>query len=429
MNRVKKGCRVSVLLGAGVLLVATACSSSSKPASSSPTSTKSGGTTAHTETVNVGIITSLTGAQSATFAQLAKYTEDRITEANQLNQVPGVHINYVVDDNQSTPQGELAAAQDLVENKHVFAVIEDDALGFAAQPYLTAHNIPVVAPGFDGPEYGNPANKNLFSVEGSFDPKNHSVTTWGSFFKSQGVTSLAVLGYGDSPSSSATVKVIAASAKNAGIATPYVSTAPDFGDVDFTQAAIDIKNAGANGVATEFEIPSNVALITALKQAGVTMKAIFVTTGYGSDTLSDPAVESESQGVDYGNTYPPIELGSPGVKAFEADLVKYAGVTGDPGFAAETGWLTGDLFVTGLQKAGSNPTPASFISGLRSDTDYNPYNMLTQGVNYSQFGQGTATLSPGNCMYVAKLTGSTFAPISGANPVCGTNIPNSDQTP
>jgi branched-chain amino acid transport system substrate-binding protein len=413
---------------AAIVLAACGSSGSSNPGSSNTGSANPGSGSSGTKTVTIGIIGSKTGPQAPLFSAMAGYVQDRINKANATNEVPGVHFKTAVDDNQSTPAGELTAAHDLVQNKHVFGIIEADALGFSAYRYLVQQKVPVVAPGFDGPEYGDSANRNLFAEEGSSDPHNHSVTTFGTELKGQGVTKLAVIADGDSPAAAATAKVIAASAKNAGIAVPYNAKSVTFATTDFTQVASDIKRAGADGVISEMQSNQNAALVTALKQDDVSTKAIVFSTGYGPDTTDNAALTKVSQGVDFSTVYPPIELQSAATKAFSADLSKYAGVTGDPSFAASTGWFIGDLFMKGMTLAGKNPTPASFITGLRDDTDYNPYGLYSPGLNLTQFGQSTATLAPGNCNWLTKLKGSTFQPINGDEPACGTNIPNSNQT-
>jgi branched-chain amino acid transport system substrate-binding protein len=377
--------------------------------------------------VKVGLIISKTGPQAPVFAPFQKYIQARLDKANQTHEVPGVHFDLIVDDDQSTPAGEMAAATDLVANKHVFGIIEASALGFAAYRYLVQQKVPVVAAGFDGPEYGDPANVNLFPYWGSFDPKYHSVTTFAHFLKGQGVTKLAVLGVGDSPSATGSAKVTAASARNAGISVPYLNTSVTFATSDFTQVAVEMKQAGVNGLALYLQSNQNVSLITALKQDGVRMKAILVDSGYGTDTTSDPAATAALQGADFDTIYPPVELGTAGVKAFQADLQKYAKASGDPGFAASIGWFTTDIFVTGVKLAGKPPTPAAFIKNLRKVTDYNPYGLLATGFNFTQFGKATNGLAPGNCFWVSKLVGKIFEPIKGAAPMCGSNIPNSDQ--
>ena len=48
----------------------------------------------------------------------------------------GYNIKYVEADTGSTPTGALTAAQRLVEQDHVFAVLGDSSLFFAAAPYL-----------------------------------------------------------------------------------------------------------------------------------------------------------------------------------------------------------------------------------------------------------------------------------------------------
>jgi branched-chain amino acid transport system substrate-binding protein len=413
---VRKALISLAVLGAGALL-ATACGSSSNNSGSGGGS----GTT-----VEVGIIGSLTGAQAPTFAKMVPYVEDYLKMENETNAVPGVKFTWVVDDDQSTPTGELAAAQDLVQNKHVFGIIEADALGFGAYRFLVQEKTPVVSPGFDGPEYTSSA-PNLFPEEGSFDPKNHSVTTWGTFFKGIGAKKVAVLTDGDSPSASATAKVIAASIKNAGLQA-YTDESATFATTNFSSQALTIKDSGADAVATEFLLNQNAALATALKNDHIPMKAELFSTGYGPDTTSQSALTQTLQDTYFSTVYPPIELHTAATAKFEAALKKYAGVNGDPSFDASNGWFIGDLFATGVKLAGSHPTPASFISGLRKDSDFNPYGLLPKGIDYTDYGTGTATLAPGNCMWVTRLSGTTFYPVSKAGPVCGSNIPNSDQS-
>jgi hypothetical protein len=60
-----------------------------------------------------------------------------LTQRVVLARRAGYTIKYVIGDTTSTPGGALTAAQKLVEQDHVFAVIAVSSLTFAAANYLT----------------------------------------------------------------------------------------------------------------------------------------------------------------------------------------------------------------------------------------------------------------------------------------------------
>src|SRR5579859_4452557 len=101
------------------LMVATAIAVAA--CSSTGNKTASGGDS--TKTVTLGLLTSLTGPLSAVFGQATvAATQARIALANDKHEIPGVTLKLVVQDDQSTPAGALAATQVLVNQDHVFAL-------------------------------------------------------------------------------------------------------------------------------------------------------------------------------------------------------------------------------------------------------------------------------------------------------------------
>jgi hypothetical protein len=72
----------------------------------------------------------------------------------------------VVQDDQSSPAGALAATQVLVNQDHVFALIDASALFAAAYKYTVQNNVPVLGWG-DSTEFSDPGNRNLFAYFGS----------------------------------------------------------------------------------------------------------------------------------------------------------------------------------------------------------------------------------------------------------------------
>src|SRR5947208_15573614 len=105
-----------------VLMVAAGCSSSS----SSGTRSGSGG-----KTFTVGVLTDLTGPAASGNQTSPQGVKAGAVYASQQ----GYTIKYVVADTTTNPSAVLSAAQKLVQQDHVFAVIAVSALTFSAAPY------------------------------------------------------------------------------------------------------------------------------------------------------------------------------------------------------------------------------------------------------------------------------------------------------
>ena len=114
----------------------------------------------------------------------------------------GYTIKYVVADTGSTPTGALAAAQKLVDQDHVFAVLAYSGATFGAEPFLKSKGIPVIGVNIDATEWATAPN--MFSVGGTSD-YTKVFTQTGLQFKGLGATNIAcdrllrvseLLGYG-----------------------------------------------------------------------------------------------------------------------------------------------------------------------------------------------------------------------------------------
>jgi branched-chain amino acid transport system substrate-binding protein len=327
----------------------------------------------------------------------------------------------VTADDQSAVSTDLTAAQDLVETKHVFAVIGYSPYQFGSTSYLQKAGIPVVGAAFDGPEWGLQPYTNMFSYV-PLDAKYPASTEYGIFLKSIGVTNMAGFAYGISPSSTASIKQQQKSVLAAGLKAGYTNLSVPFGGVDFTADVLAMKSAGVNGYACSCVESSDLALATAAKQGGLSAKGLFY-TGYSQSTLSDPTAAAAAQNQYFTTVTVPYELHQPGTNAILANLKTYdpSYTGGDPDYGLQGGYLSAQLMIKGLQVAGQNPTRASFINGMHGVTSYDDNGVLPSPVNFSlaQFGQYPAT----SCDYFVQLQGTTFVP---QPKVCGTLIPNSD---
>lgn len=397
---------------ATMVTVAAGCGSSAKSASGSGPSPSAGG--GHTYTV--GVLTDLTGPAASGNKTSVQGVQAGVVMAKRA----GYDIKYVVGDTTTSPNGALSAAQKMVQEDHVLAVIADSALTFSASNYLTSQGIPVIGAAEDGPEWMS--SKNMFSVYGALDTTKVS-TTYGDFFKMKGVTTVGALGYGISPASAESAKAAGVSAQHAGLKSGYVNANFQFGSTNVQPIAIAMKNAGVDGLTATVDPNTGFSLITALRQLGDNPKVALLPTGYGGDlSQAGPGALQDAQGVYFSVSFEPVEMHTPATEQFVSDL-KSAGVQTEPTYAEYVGYTSVAMLDAALKAAGSDPTHSSLIDALDGLRNFSDAGLL-----------GTHTFSPGDrastpigidgCYWITELSGQSFHLVPGADPICGTEIPN-----
>ena len=398
------------------MLLAAGCSSSKKSAGSS------GGGSSAGKTITIGVLADLTGLASADDTTVPQGVQAGIGLAT----AKGYHIKYVVADSASNPATALSAAQKLVDQDHVFAVVLVSALGFSAAPFLLAHTIPVVGAAIDSTEWIT--DRNMFSILGTEDYSKVS-TVWGQIFQQLGSTNIASVGYSISPSSSESAKGVAISAQHAGLKVGYLNANFPFGSTNVGPVVLSIKNAGVTGFSGSIEESTEFALISQLRQAGVNLKVALMATGYGGDlAVGGPGATQDAQGVYFLTGFEPAEMHTAATQQLQSALATYAHVNGDPTFAEYLGYLSVDALVQGLQAAGSNPTQSSVINALLGMHNYNGAGLYgNHSVAFDLAGRGQNAGADG-CEWITQYQGSTFHLISGLDPVCGTIIPGAKTT-
>ncbi len=394
---------------AALVVIATVGFSSSKP---------SGATAKDGRTYTIGLLTDLTGLAASAVETSPLGIKAGIGVADQ----EGYHIKYVVADTGSTPNGALVATQKLVDQDHVFAVIAISGLTFGGASFLTSQGVPVIGSASDSTEWI--ASRNMFSVTntGSF---TNVYTTDGLLLKLLGVTNLGVIGFGVSPSSADSATGASLSAKAAGVKTGYLNANVPFGTTNVAPLALAMKSGGVNGFIGEVGTNTSFAAVSALRQDGVTLKGTLLPTGYGGDlTQGGPGSKQIAQGLDFLSSFEPVEMHTAATERIQAALKKYSGVTTDPTYGEYLGYVSVDAFVDGLKAAGANPTQASFIKTMLGITHYTA-NGLAGGhtVSFGMAGRGEVE-GADNCAWVTRYSGSTFHLITGAEPLCGSLIPN-----
>jgi ABC-type branched-subunit amino acid transport system substrate-binding protein len=404
-----------------VLMVAAACSSSSKSNSSAGTN-PAGGTTAGNssgggKTITVGVLTDLTGPGaniSSTFPQGVK-------AGIGLAAKDGYNIKYVVADSATSPAGELAAAQKLVLQNHVYAVVASSVLLFSAAKFLADHGIPVFGPGADGDEWIT--TPSMFSIIG-YQDYTKVYTMFGDFLKAKGVTNLGSVGYGIEPSSKENAEENAASAQHAGIKVGYLNTAFPLGSTNVGPLVLAMKAAGIDGLATSIVTNSSFAIVNGLKQQGINLKVNLLPTGYGGDLIQGgPGAEHSAQGSYFLTGAQPVELHTPATQQFQNALKAYAGVTGLPTFSEYNGYLAIAALEAGLKAGGTNQTQAQLINTMLNLKGFDGRGLWGgHKLSFAMADRGTIS-SVDNCIWFEQYMGTEFIPVQGFSPICGSVIP------
>lgn len=408
----KRHQRIAAGLLALFALLAAACSSSS----SSPTTTTGSGGSGSSHVFTLGVLTDLTGPA----ASGNKTSPMGVQAGVALAKSEGYTVKYVVADTGTNPTQALSAAQQLVQQDHVDAVVSVSSLTFSAAPWLTQQGVPVVGVAEDGPEWMT--STNMFSVFGPLDTTKVT-TTPGSFFKLEGATNVGSLGYSVSPASSESAQAVGISVTEAGLKAGYVNGAFPFGGTNVQPVAIR-DEVGRHRRLCFRDRPQHLVRAAHRPQAG------------GGQREGRRPPDRLRRGPRAGG--PQRDPGGPG-RLLPLDLRAGRDAhRGNPAVPADAlegrGHPRPDVRgVRGLHVRGALPRrpeggrrrpdvqPAGqrVLAGLKA---FNAAGLL--GSHTLDMGQRTGIVNgPGNCFYMTKASGGSFLLVQGADPICGTVIP------
>jgi branched-chain amino acid transport system substrate-binding protein len=374
------------------------------------------------KTITLGFLGDLTGIAASTFGDGYGAAQARVNMQNAEGGVNGRKLKLVKADTESSTTETLTAVQDLVENKHVFGIMADSAFTFSGSTYLTKQGVPVTGDGIDGPEWGT--SSNMFDIEEPSNTtyangKSYTYFALANFLKSIGATKVATLGYAISPSSILSTKQTVGADSKDGLKNCYENTSVPFGGVDFTAIVLQIKQLGCNALVGSLISSSNVALATAIKQAGLHVKQFYFTS-YGQDSLTSKGADAALQDTYSEGTA--SKGNSPVVKAnlkWYKELKKY-----DPGYhggipdtGQTIGWDAADTMIEGLEVAGHNPTRGSFISKLRQVKTYTIGGLFASPLLFNYL---TGHFPSSTCDNFVELKAKAFVPVpANGKAVCG----------
>jgi branched-chain amino acid transport system substrate-binding protein len=369
--------------------------------------------------ITIAYISSLTGLGASQDGGSQNGFLARVALQNAMGGVNGHKIVPLVIDDQTSPSIIATAVQDAI-SKGAVGIVSQSPLFFLAAKYPQQAGVPVTGSYDDGVEWGQQPYTNMFASDhGSVDPKIPVNTLLGAFVKKQGAKVIGSYGYGISPASAASARGNAASFKAAGGKVGVLDTSIPFGGTNFTTAALVAKKAGIDSYIPSMDNNSNYALATALKQAGVKVKASLYATGYQPDVIGSP-VWKTLQGSYFLSYFRPTSLPNAATKQLVSAMTKYGKMKSGqfPTFGDNEAYVGADLMLQGIKMSGANPTRANVIKNLRSIKAYNANGLLPITNNYTNnFGK-----DPLNCSWIMKATTTGFVAVS-SNPICGHDIP------
>ncbi|TMK54923.1 MAG: ABC transporter substrate-binding protein [Actinobacteria bacterium] len=357
--------------------------------------------------IKVGYIFSGTGIASSTFLNAGKTFKARIDRQNAHGGVNGRKIDATIVDDESAHNGDVE--KDLVQNKHVFVLVNNSSFAFTSWRFMIENNVPMVGGGYDGNEYSLPGNEILFNaILGNGSPiYGLPYTTLPKLFKKMGATRIGVFAYGASPSSSAAGQNLQKYAvPDAGLKAVYTNTNVDFGTTDVGPLVLGLKNANADGVYLPMVANTNIAVLSAAAQNGLKFKSAVLATGYGQPLLDQPVAKTLGPEVVLAQGFAPVELKTKATKQFMADRKKYAGLTGVPDFGEYMGYITGELLVLGLEHAGNPPTRKGFVDGLHQLGSFDWAGMACQPIDISLTNYGKSPQT--QCSWYMQIKNGKF---------------------
>jgi ABC-type branched-subunit amino acid transport system substrate-binding protein len=368
--------------------------------------------------IKVGTIVPTSGPFALFYAQTLDGIKARVAQANAEGELGKRKITLVNVDDAGDAARNTTAAQQLAEEDKVFGIITESNAGDASGEYLNSQKMPVVGWQLGLPVYGTypnyfgMQNANTKNIKTEFTSRNADV------IKALGGTKLAIIGSNAANSVVFTEQVKSAANKTKGLKTVYINHDIPVGTTEFGSVADQIKQSGANSLYTALDNAGNTGLMSALKQAGVTLKPVIFPGGYSPLVLGLPTYDD----VYFGIEFKPFEL-TPSWKGLD-DFKKWMGTEAPKSPLSQitaVGWISANTFIEGVKAAGvSCPTRKAFINNLRLEKGYTANGFFDDPQTTIDFAKVYG--KPFQCVYYVHVENKQFVPQFDGKPFCAKQL-------
>jgi ABC-type branched-subunit amino acid transport system substrate-binding protein len=396
---------------AGTLLVAAVVGGCSSPSpstsSSSPTSagTKPTGTS---QVIKVGSIATRTGLGAGDFAAFIPGMQAYFDMVNSEGGVSGHTFQFAYDlDDGGNPTTFTQLAHTLIQQDGAFAAFLS-TYWFSPNLFVST-GTPTYGYNVSGNWAGPP---NLFAAGGSIQDYHALAAPVAYLMKQTHSTSAALISYGQGiPASYPACKTTADDLRAGGIKVSYLNLDASLGG-DFTAAAQQVLNNGADFVLTCIQGSDNITLARALRQYGAHVHQLWL-SGYDQALLDQYHDLMQGVYVD-ANGFVPFSAASqfpgvyPGMERYLSVMRRY-----EPKYVnsqlAMQGWQSAALLAAGVTNSGANVTQHNVIEATNRITNFTAGG-LTALVNWST---AHTTQSFPICPSFVQVKGDKFLPALG----------------
>lgn len=399
------------------LTLATACGTTDKDDKKAAPGADIGVTDTAIKVGGVLVKTSATGYTTAAAEIGAKA---RFERANTEGGVNGRKIEFIgAEDDGMDPAKGAAAAQKLVQQQKVFALVPVSSPPFGGASFLEQQSVPWVG-WATGPQWCG--TKTGFGYNGCLAPKPGSGTQtwWGSQVAAQigGAQGKRAWIQGtDSTASKTGVGTIAQSFGGAGFTISGTSAsipaaAPPTDWLPYVNKIMKAEG-GAPDVVVSIMAGGklNAGLFGALKKAGY-KGAFSDATSYDPSVLADPTIKAGLEGVLTAPQFEPFESTIPEVVKMKEDIKKV-----DPNAVftqhMAVGYWSADIFLEIAKKAGKDLTRDSFLAATQNFEYKNP--------GFGQISYPKDKTEPNGCGALVQLKNGVFTVAQSLK--CTGNVP------
>jgi branched-chain amino acid transport system substrate-binding protein len=374
--------------------------------------------------IKVGTIGTTSGTLAAFYGSIIDGVKARIAKANADGELGDRKITLVNADDAGDTSRNVTAAQQLVEEDKVFGIISNTPAGDASGEYLNSQKVPVVGWQLGLPVYGTYTNyfgmqnANTKDIKTDFTSRNADVV------KALGGTKLALVGNSIANGVIFTEQVKYAADHTKGMKTVLLNHDIPPGTTEMGSIADQIKQSGADSLYLVLDTGGQNALTSALKQAGVKLKAIVIPGGYSPVVLNLPSYDD----VYFGIEFKPYELTPawPGLTEYKKWMASTA-----PSAALSqltgVGWISANTFIEGLKAAGvSCPTRKAFINNLRLEKGYTADGFFDDAQTTIDFSK--VFNKPFTCVYYVHVANKQFVPQFDGKPFCAKQLFKNNKT-
>jgi branched-chain amino acid transport system substrate-binding protein len=352
--------------------------------------------------IRVGGIASPPSAVSVPFEDAFEGAKAYFDMVNKQGGVFGHKLRLAAQlSDQGSPSGNVRAAQTLVQEKKVFAVLPVSTGAFTGGRYLAEKGVPAFGFNIDAGFCGSSSEQtaieealpeqhttcprtNLFGEKGSFLCFTCPILPPAFIAKQLGFTRVGIVAYGSFAQAVDCADGMEASFNKYGLEIAFEDRSLPYNFADASDDVQEMEDRKVQLVVACMDFSGTFKISQQLRQSGADDVAIFAEEGYRRATL-------EKYGDQLDNWYFGLEFvpwetkGLPkGTRQYLAAMKK-RGIS--PSEQSQAGWINAALFVEGLERAGPDFTQASVIDAINGITDFTADGILTP-IDWSVDGHG-----------------------------------------